>query len=121
MYLCRPALRKAKLMRCSFRLVLWRMFLFVRLVQLFDFCFYPLKNNSTLKQKAMCCKCGGYKNYDRKTGGTKSPSPIFYRFFFLLIFFPFLPLLFPLLFLLLTPFLLEDRFCIWMQRFVYYR
>jgi len=52
-------------------------------VQLIDFCFYPLKNNSTLKQKAMCCKCGGYKNYDRKTGGTKSPSPIFYRFFFL--------------------------------------
>ena len=46
-------LRICRIMRCSFRLFFWRRFLFVRWVQLFGFCFLPLKNNPS-KSKKQC-------------------------------------------------------------------
>jgi hypothetical protein len=76
--------------------------LFEALVQLFDFCFLPLKNNQPKKQKAMCCMawatktmtekqpCGEALFYPFLCGGWvghllqhKRKRFIFYRFFLL--------------------------------------
>jgi hypothetical protein len=47
----------------------WRIFLFVRLVQLFIFFNCLLKNQLISIEKIMCCKCVRYKKYDKKNGG----------------------------------------------------